>query len=403
MATWHEDKTRPGILILACLLLGYTAVSQLEKGIGDEAVHRFQIHWFIQGHYEFFTNLTMPPAYHAMMAAAARLSGATSIQVLRAIHLVIAAVAIPVFYCLCRRCGHTDASDRTLQFVFFPLLFPFFFLLYTDIPAIILVVAMLERTIARHYWLAGLLGLAAVVMRQVDIIWVGYAAVLVLFQFERSWSPGTLLARLWPYLAVGAGFLLFILVNQGIALGDSAHHQVSLNLSNLYFCLLLAFFLFLPLNIEYGCAVARLLYRNRWLWGVVIAAFSLYLVTYAHPHRYNDPELSFYIHNLWLHYSCDMLALRLAAFVPILWMALTCYLLARNSAVPYRLYVLYGFALFSFVPIPLIEPRYYLVSLILLIAFSPGLSQRGRVATLLMYVVLSAWLLYHIAQRQFFL
>jgi len=42
------------LIVLASLALGYGIVMQLEVGIGDDDVHRFQMNWFVQGRYEIF-------------------------------------------------------------------------------------------------------------------------------------------------------------------------------------------------------------------------------------------------------------------------------------------------------------------------------------------------------------
>jgi alpha-1,2-glucosyltransferase len=42
------------LIVLASLALGYGVITQLDVGIDDEDVHRFQMSWFVQGRYEIF-------------------------------------------------------------------------------------------------------------------------------------------------------------------------------------------------------------------------------------------------------------------------------------------------------------------------------------------------------------
>ena len=403
---WYQNSLL-FILVIACLLLGYNTMLHLTHGIGDEDVHKFQIIWFVNGHYEFFKNLTMPPFYHAIIALLAKIFG-SSHNALRAEHLVITSFSIPIFYHLCQKVSvNNDAQTKTLQFFFLPILFPLFFLIYTDILSIIFVLLTIERTISKKYLYASCFGLLAILTRQPNIIWIGYAAFIALSQETNIKNCikdlPYLIKKLWSYGAVLILFITFIVINKGVALGDASQHPVSLNLSNLYFFLLVSFFLFLPLNIEYVKDIFHLVLKHKWIVILIALTFVIYYFTYGHPHKYNTTALAFYRHNLLLHYSCDYLTLKIISFFLMWWMVLTFSLTIRNSAAPYRLILLIPFSLLSFVPLPLIEQRYYLITLILFIAFNPRQSRLGKIATLLIYICLINYFLYNISHEYFFL
>ena len=164
------------------LALGYAVITRLAVGIGDEDVHRFQIDWFLQGRYELFEHVTVLPLYHLVVAALAQFSGLTSLNGLRFVHMVFAAAAIPAFFALCRALYPAQAAGRTAQFMFIPILFPLFFLTYTDLPALAFTFLMLERTFRRKYLWAAVFALLAVAMRQPNIVWVAFALGLVALQ-----------------------------------------------------------------------------------------------------------------------------------------------------------------------------------------------------------------------------
>ena len=65
--------------------------------------------------------------------------------------------------------------------------------------------------------------------------------------------------------------------------------------------------------------------------------------------------------------------------------------------------LLVPFAVLSFVPLPLIEPRYYLVAFSVFLAFRPGVSMASTAVTLAYYVPVSAYLLLGISRQLFFL
>jgi alpha-1,2-glucosyltransferase len=49
------------LAVLAPLLLGYSVIAHLDQPIGDEAVHAFQVSWFMQGRFEQFEHVTVVP------------------------------------------------------------------------------------------------------------------------------------------------------------------------------------------------------------------------------------------------------------------------------------------------------------------------------------------------------
>ena len=101
------------LFVLASLVLGYGVITQLDVGIGDEDVHRFQMNWFVQGRYEIFEHVTVLPLYHLVVAKLAQWTGLTSLNGFRLVHLVFAAGAIPAFFMLCRALYPAQASTRT--------------------------------------------------------------------------------------------------------------------------------------------------------------------------------------------------------------------------------------------------------------------------------------------------
>ena len=407
---------------MASLALGYWVITHLEVGIGDEDVHRFQINWFVQGRYELFEHVTVLPLYHLVVATLAKWTGLTSLNGLRLVHLVLAAGVIPAYFMLCRALYPSQVALRTVQFMFIPLLFPLFFLTYTDLPALLFTLLMLEHTLRQKYAGAGVFAAVAVAMRQPNIVWAAFAVGLIALHTAREMGVsvrsdssatgrGVLDSRYWftvlrrtqYLLLVFAGFASFVIWNGGVALGDAAQHRVALNLSNAYFFLMVAWVLFLPFNVEQLPHIRRLLHQHVWLLPAMVACFFLYFYTYEHPHPYNAATLDFYRHNLFIYYTSDVTAIRILAFIPVAWMSLSFVTAATASDYPVEMLLLVPFALLSFVPLPLIEPRYYLVALSLFLVFRPVMSTGTTVVTLVYYLLASAYILFGISRQAFFL
>jgi alpha-1,2-glucosyltransferase len=395
------------LLIGVSLLLGFVAITHLKEPIGDEGVHSYQINSFINGSYEHFKYVTMLPVYHAANAILLKIFGATSLIYLRFANLLLGIIAIPVFLSLVKVHYPCQAYSRTLQFVFIPFLFPLFFLIYTDLLSLAFTLAMIERTIRKRYYVAAIFAFAAVFTRQPNLIWVVYCSLLILADVEkpilRKSFISSYLQKVWPFCIVIMAFGIFVIWNGGIAAGDANQHQISFNVSNFYFFLLVSFALFLPYNISRLNDVKDLLITNKWVILLLVVMFFVYMATYEHPHKYNAKELSFYRHNLFIYYSCDIYWLRILSYFAMSWMALSYYTAARSGKARNHLLLLLPFTLLSTVPLPLIEQRYYLVSLCLFIALRPPIPEKVTVVTLTYYIGVTGFILYHISRMNFFL
>ncbi|MGD8911931.1 MAG: hypothetical protein PVJ68_04185 [Candidatus Thiodiazotropha sp.] len=394
-------------LIAVSLLLGFNVFMHLKDTIGDEGVHSYQIYKFINGSYEHFKYVTMVPVYHAANALIVKLHGFTELNFLRFSNLLLSAIAIPSFLALVKTFYPHQAYIRTLQFVFVPIIFPLFFLIYTDLFSLAFALAMIERTLKKKYKMAAVFAFFAVFVRQPNLIWVGYCCLLILLDMDRPLlSKSTLsayLEKVWPFILVILSFGVFVIWNGGVAVGDADQHQVSLNISNFYFFLLVSFALFLPYNIARLGDVKDLLVNNKWLILLIIVMFFVYMETYEHPHKYNTKELSFYRHNLILYYSCDVYWLRILSYFAMAWMALSYYAAALVTKDRMPLMLLLPVTLLATVPLPLIEQRYYLVSLSLFLALRPPIPEKVTALTLIYYISVTGYVIYNMSRMKFFL
>lgn len=400
------------LLAVAGVVFGYALISVLPHEIADEGFHTPQIWDFYHHRYVLSDNLAMIPTYHYVMALALRQIGVFNIDVIRLLSLAVALVILPVFHRLVRRLHPAMAETRTLQLLFLPLLFPFFFLIYTDTWALLAVLSCLVFALDRRYLLSATIGLISILLKQTNVLWVGFAFVLVCFENPEllapqknglSWRLPLLLSKGlrqgWPYLVVFALFGLFVYFNQGVAMGDRALQQAHFNPTNLYFFLICAWTIFLPYNVEKLPAVLRLL-GIPWITASVVLGLFVYLGTYSNTHQYNQPGLSFYLRNRLLEVMTSSTPWRAALYIPVAWMLLT---LATVPLPEKRYYWLYGFIPLSIAFLPLIEVRYYFVGFALLLAVLPAGRRVVDLITLSYYFCAAAFLTYSIGMQRFFI
>jgi alpha-1,2-glucosyltransferase len=395
------------LAVLASLSLGYVVVLHLDEHIGDEAVHAFQINWFLEGRFEQFEHVTVVPIYHAAVAGLTSLLGLEGLHGMRFANLLLGAIALLAFFRLTRLFAQGQTQERSLLFMFMPFYFPLYFLIYTDMFALAAVLLMVERTVARSYKLAGLLALAALFTRQPNAVWLAYCAFLILMdggklEMSREFCRDYV-RRAWPLLLSALAFGLFTVVNGGVAVGDTAQHPVSFNPTNVYFMLLAAFVLLFPFCLSRTAAVFALLKARPWILVLLVGMYFVFLSTWEHPHIYNSRELSFYRHNMILHAISDNPWLLFTSYVCIAWMLVVMVTLAlERRDCPATVWLL-PFAALSVIALPLIEQRYYLPFLGLLFAMLPPLSGRVLATTGIYYVLASGYILHHISRMHFFL
>lgn len=140
----------------------------------------------------------------------------------------------------------------SLNLMTFPILFFFSFLYYTDMGAVCFVLLGYWLSLANRHMSSALAFLISVLYRQTNIVWAAFAAGTVFLRhIEKKSKPNgkssisvfNLVWELTPYAVVGTGFIVFLLVNGSIVVGDKTHHEASLHLPQIfYFFLVLSFF-----------------------------------------------------------------------------------------------------------------------------------------------------------------
>ncbi len=357
-----------GLLVL--LLAEFLYVSQAPL-LSDESFNFRQISRFRRGDFSMEPLMNVIPGYHALVALGLFISGRTGAFSARLISMAISAATILLFYWLTAKVDGNPSLSKTLQFSFFPLLFPFFSLIYTDILALLLVLSGFYLTLEKRYTLAGLAGIASVLARTNNISWLVFLFAYTCsgeygWNWRRAWQErGRLLRMTGAYWLGFALFAVFLVANQGIAIGDKSTQPLfKFELGNLYFLLFLFLFLFLPQNLALLSRVVRLVFRHLWILPAFLVLFLVFTLSFHNTHPYNNVYPDYYVRNALLMAVDAHFGWKIAYFVPI---ALSIVLLAVVRLGSRVHYWIYPFTLLSLIPFWLVEPRYYFVPLSLFI------------------------------------
>ena len=288
-----------------------------------------------------------------------------------------------------------------------PILFVMFVVVYTDLLSLGCVLWMIERALKKHYVLSALLALLAISVRQTNILWVAYCCGLIFFQIEKQGFNRAkiirFLKKLFPYYPVFLAFLIFVILNKGIPIGDASQHGISVNFAAVHFFLLTAFFVFLLRNIAALSDIFTLLRRYPWIILILIGYYFLYDFTYYRSHKYNFVEPQYFLRNAVLYYSTVFPRVKIVAFVPIAWMLLTLITEVWKSNLKREWFLLVLFGLLSFLPLPLIDQRYYLVAITFVLILARQRPIWVEVAFGVQSAAMAFWVVSRTSQGGFFL
>jgi len=387
----------------------------------DEHFHLGQIRFINSDEFIRVPELTTPLGYHYSVALPARWLGVDSLSGLRAISASLGLLAVLLAWACIRRSHDDGALMRAFQVLLCPLLWPFYFLLYTDLVSLAVVLCALLFVLSGRYGLAAMVGIAMLGWRQSNVFWAALLWLMALHQaglgpilgrlFDRNQSVSfaTLseglresLKATWPLALPLFAFLAFLVLNQGVAMGDRAAHQFGARLypSQVFFMLLTVWVVLLPLHLACLPQIVGLIRRRPIIVLGLTGLFILYMLSFSVTHFYNLGLPEFHLRNRALGWLNDDYLWRAFGFVGIAWSVLT---LAVTRLKTPAAYWLYPMTLAALLPVELIEQRYYIVPMVFFLLFR----DRGRTVTewslLAWFGLLSAALTGAFASQRYFL
>ncbi|BAP57121.1 alpha-1,2-glucosyltransferase [Thioploca ingrica] len=403
------------LLVLLTFALAFTLVKNV-KPIVDEGIHYLQIKFIL----DFFNGeqfiihptLTMIPGYHFVMASLSYIFDNLSVAFIRSLSTVFSYISIIIFFLLLKseKSYPQIPVIKLIQYAFFPLIFPFFFLIYTDSFSVLLILFSWLLVLNKRYYIGGIIATASVLVRQSNLIWLIFMITYIYYENNQFKFNLAILANwikdCWTFFLGIVFFSLFVLVNGGMIIGKGAtqYYPKSLYFGNIYFFLFLFFFLFLPLNIDNRHKIQNFIKVNPWIMIGIVAFFIFYLLTFNQlsPHNLKGEDrliINYFLRNEILITFTSSTLFKILFFIPVVYSLLS---IAITQLCKKSYYLLYPFAILSVVPIWPIFPRYSLIPFILFILFKETNSKLIEYSTTAIYVVLSMGLFYGMLQGWFY-
>ncbi|KAI6188698.1 Dol-P-Glc:Glc(2)Man(9)GlcNAc(2)-PP-Dol alpha-1,2-glucosyltransferase [Aphelenchoides besseyi] len=196
-----------------------------------------------------------------------------------------------------------DAILCSIAILLLPVLFETSILFYTDLLSLTLVTYGLGTASPT---LAALVFTFSVFSRQTNIVWAAFYCLCNLQNEFDAKKPFTstfrCVLRHRAFAVLGFGFLLFMLTNNGVVLGDQTAHRMHFHLPQLFYFALFTLSSSAPLVLQYWRPVLRHIYRNF----VIYMFIGLLMVPAVHRFSYEHPYLladnrhfTFYIWRRW--------------------------------------------------------------------------------------------------------
>lgn len=368
MRLQRGDREWAFVAILAVMALGHLLVRNAAPFV-DENDHVGQIEIYRSGSFAQHPELTTFQGYHLTLWGISSLLRVEDLGGLRLFSCLFGLASVVAFYCCAAKRDRAAAPVRTLHYFLLPILFPYFFLVYTDPFAMLLLLLAVYGYFNQRYSFAGVCGGLSILVRQSNVVWICMLlAMAYVDAYGLSLRPSALwehVKRCWLFILVIAGFVLFVALNRDIALGSIPHYPVGvLRLENVFFALAACSFLFLPALVACLPDIRRLVRARPWLLIIGVVLAGLYLLSFTVDHPFNSSP--YFLRNRVLTILTSSIALKALLLPPIffalLFLAVTP--LNRRSA-----YLLYPFSLLSLLPFWLIETRYYIPPIALFLLF----------------------------------
>jgi alpha-1,2-glucosyltransferase len=392
--TWREYFF--WVFVVSILITIYIIIRHIPFII-DEKWHFGQIKQFQSGNFKLDTYIAVFPTYHFITAAVLWLCKSDTLQAARYFSLLIAIFNAITFYALSKEIYPQERYVRTLQFVFLPLIFPYHFLVYTEGMSLLFVLISIYLALRDKPLLSALIAILAVSIRATNIFWAGFSWLLLLFPTNNvglfSWTRfRSLLMRTWIFPLIFIAFSIFIWLNHGVAIGDRNHHNITLNLSNVFYYLMMFSVLFFPDCIKSLYAVGHLVCRKPIITTLMGGILSLiYWKSYKITHHYNDPARYWaYMRNRILFWTTHFPLAKGLCLIPTF---LGISGLTFTQFQERRFKILIPITILSIIVMPLIELRYYIIPGVLFLLFRKSNLPGVEYFMTILYLVISICLL----------
>lgn len=358
-------------------------------GGSDEVIHMVQIENFQKGDYSLHEGITTLPGYHYIMSVfAGAEDNQQSMQHVRLANTAFAILCIFLFYVLIKVKGWRQ-NTKLVQFALLPILFPFYFLVFTDVVSLHFVLLSYLLFEKKQFAISSVVIASSIFIRQMNIIWCLFFILMIVTEHfslcDMKKNSIIVLKKTYGYLIVCLAFYIFYKWNHGVAMGDKWAHQGNKTfIDNFLFYLLCTFAYFLPLHIANFTKVLAFV-KKHWIVSTLILIVVIHWVaSFKANHPYNHQYQYVFLRNRIIE------EIQASILIKIIFALCIYYTILSLIHIPFRSkkeYLLYIITYLLLLPSWLIEFRYYIVSLAFFVLFKTE-NTKGIEITQSIYITL---------------
>lgn len=384
-------------ILIILLSIGGLCITFQKEQVADEPIHYWQIEKFNNHNYVMQKSLTVIPGYHYIISELMLLFGIFTFDAARIITtLFLTLTLIPAFYAI------TQSWRKTLQLYFFPLMFIFYFLVYTDLTSLLFVVMGVMALHFRKYRMSGIFFILSMLIRQNNLVWLIFGAVYIILEEcieSKSWkilnmqSLIKLFKKGWTYILGIVLFGIFIIINKGLVIGDRSSHPFGLYTTNIYYLLFLTFFMFMPsILFKLKDIVSWMKSHKIISINIIVVGIILALLNFSNTHWYNNTTYQGSIlntgilHNIILSIAVSSPLTKILFFIPVI-IGIFYIIVSRLKKPIY--YLIYPFSILTIIESQMVDSRYYIIPFTLFIIFREEGTEREEYYLLGYFILLA--------------
>ncbi|XP_029523087.1 LOW QUALITY PROTEIN: putative Dol-P-Glc:Glc(2)Man(9)GlcNAc(2)-PP-Dol alpha-1,2-glucosyltransferase [Oncorhynchus nerka] len=324
----------------------------------------------------------------------------------------------------------------------FPVLYFFNFLYYTDAGSTFFILFTYLMTLYGCHKASALISVFAIFFRQTNIIWVAFcASTFVANKMDETWRTEqskkkddkkrpcqipfsvsgvkrvmrflleflttanhvkAVMLVAWPYILVAVGFIAFIVLNDGIVVGDRSSHEACLNFPQLFYFFSFALFFSSPTSLCYHRALRFIqnLKKQPLLYLLITGLCLLLVWKFTFIHKYllaDNRHFAFYV---WKRIFQKHEVVRFALIPAYVFAAWNFMDTLKSRSLFWSLAFLVCLVVAT-VPQKLLEFRYFIVPYLLYRLHMPLPSLTRLVLEFLFYTAVNAATLYIFINKTF--
>lgn len=370
----------------------------------DEPASYNQIRLFINKQY--IARLYIIPGYHFTVSTIANIINKKNIPDLRSITFVFNLLSVFIFFLVAQKLDNRNTILKTLEFSFFPVIFPFQFLLYPEGLQLLFILSSIFLVLKNKNNLSALFGIASILTRQTNIVWFIFIHLLAILNIKKNKIiRKNFLIQNFLFFIGYLIFFIFVIFNKGfvnsgfVIKSGERPSSFSIYSGNVFFLIFTAFCLFLPIFVPYLKIVYLNLIKSKKLVLLCTIFILIGSLTFTNSHPWNHYTDSLQNKILLLPFTTTFTQ-KLFFFIII---TVTVLLTSEVMLLAKKYYLIYPLMLIMLLPIQLISIRYFIIPFSLFILFHKVTSDYFEIFNILIFILISLYFYYGYLQQVFYI